>query len=99
MGKPDGLSRRSGEQKSAMDAKFFEAGQLLDLAEDENDKEGNVANIELEGIVVSRWDKGNGLWMVPEEHRLEVLGQHHDSQVAGHWARHLTEELVYRNFT
>ena len=33
--KPDGPSRHSGEEKSAMDAKFFEAGQLLDLGEEE----------------------------------------------------------------
>src|SRR5207302_1946127 len=38
-------------------------------------------------------------WVVPEEHRLDVLRQHHDSQVAGHWGRHRTQELVSRNFT
>ena len=84
MGKPDCLSRRASEQKSGMNAKFFEEGQLLDLGEDENDNEGNAEDIELEGIDVSKWDKQNGLWLVPEEHRLEVLRQHHDSQVAGH---------------
>ena len=31
MGKPDGLSRRSGQEKSGMDAKIFEEGQLLNL--------------------------------------------------------------------
>ena len=82
-----------------MDAKFFEEGQLLDLGEDENDTEGNAEDIELEGIDVSKWDKRNGLWLVPEEHRLEVLRQHHDSEVAGHWGRHRTQELVSRNFT
>ena len=79
MGKPDGLSRRSGEEKSGMDAKFFEEGQLLNLGEDENDNEGNAEDIELEGIDVSKWDKHNGLCLVPEEHRLEVQRQHHDS--------------------
>ena len=73
MGKPDGLFRHSGEEKSAMDAKFFEQGQLLDLGEDENDNEGNADDIELEGIDVTKWDKRNGLWLVPEKHRLEVL--------------------------
>ena len=34
MGKPDGLSRCASEEKSAMDAKFWEEGQLLDLVED-----------------------------------------------------------------
>ena len=73
MDKPDGLSRPSAEEKSGIDAKFFEEGQLLDLGEDENDNEGNAEDIELEGIDVSKWDKRNGLWLVPEEHRLEVL--------------------------
>ena len=99
MGKPDGLSRRSGEEKSSMDSKFFEDGQHLNLGEDENDNEGNAEDIELEGIDVSKWDKRNGLWLVPEEHRLEVLRQHHDRQVAVHWGRHQTQELVSRNFT
>ena len=67
-----------------MDAQFFEEGQLLDLGDDENDNEGNIEDLELEGIDVSKWDKRNGLWLVPEDHRLEVLRQHHDSQVAGH---------------
>ena len=73
MGKPDGLSGRSAEEKSGMDAKFCEEGQLLDLGEDENDNEGNADDIELAGIDVSKWDKRNGLWMVSEEHRLKVL--------------------------
>ena len=73
MGKADGLSRRSVEEKSGMDAKFFEEGQLLDLGEDENDTEGNAEDIELEGIDVSKWHKRNGLWLVPVEYRLEVL--------------------------
>ena len=85
IGEPDGLFRPSGEQESAMDAKFFEAGQLLDLKENENDNAGNSDDIQLEGIDLSTWDKRNGLWFVPEEHRLEVLRQQHDCQVAGHW--------------
>ena len=57
MGKPDGLFRRSGEEKSAMNAKFFKEGQLLDLGEDENDNGGNADDIELDGIEVSKLDK------------------------------------------
>ena len=94
MGKPDGPSRRSGEEKSARDAKFFEEGQLLDLGQDGNNNEGNADNIELEGIDISKWDKRNGLWLVTEEYRFEVLRQHHDREVAGHWGRHRTQELV-----
>ena len=56
-----------------MDAQFFEDEQLLDLGEHENDNEGNAEDIELQGIVVSKWDKRNGLWLVPEEHTLELL--------------------------
>ena len=99
MGKPDGLSRRSGEEKSGMEAQFLEERQLLDLEEDNDGEEQNAKDMELEGIDVAGWDKKNGLWVVPEEHRLDVLRQHHDSQVAGHWGRHRTQELVSRNFT
>ena len=90
MGKPDGLSKRFGEEKSAMGAKFVEEEQLLDLVEDENDNKGNAEDIELEEIDISKWDKHNGLCLVTEEHRFEVLRQHYDSQVAGHWGRHQT---------
>ena len=45
MGKPDGLSRHSGEDKSGMDAKFFKEGQLLDLGEEENENEGIAKDI------------------------------------------------------
>ena len=99
MGKPDGLSRRSGEEKSWMDAQFFEDRQLLDLVEDGNDNEANAEDTELEGIAISKWDNRNRLWLVPEQHRLKVLRQHQDSQGAGHWGRHRTQELVSQNFT
>ena len=85
--------------KSGLDAKFFEQGHRLDLGEDENENEGNAEDIELAGIDVSKWDKRDGLWLVPGQHRLEVLLHHHDSQVAGHCGRHRTHELVSRNFT
>src|SRR5437868_15284949 len=98
IGKPDGLSRCLGEEKSGMEAKFFEEGQLLDLEEHNNGEEEDAEDMELEGIDVAGWDKKNGLWVVPEEHRLDVLRQHHDSQVAGHWGRQRTQELVSRNF-
>ena len=99
MGKPDGISRDSGEEKSAMHARFFKEGQLLNLGKDKNNNEGNAEDIEVEGTDITKRDKRNGLWLVPEEHRLEVLPQHHDSQVAGHWGRHRTQELVSPNFT
>ena len=99
MGKPDGLSRCSREDKSGMDAKFFADVQLLNLGEDKNDNEGNAEDIELEGIDVSKWDKRNRLWLVAEEHRLKVLLQHHHGQVAGYRGRHRTPELVSRKFT
>ena len=83
MGKPDGLSRGSGEEKSGMDVHFFDEGQLLDLEYDNVGEEDDVEDVELEGIDVATWEKKNGLWVVPQEHRLEVLQQHHDSQVTG----------------
>ena len=98
MYKPDGLSRCSGEEQSGMDAKLFQEGQLFDREDDENDNSYNADDIELEGTDLSKWAKRNGLWLVPEEHRLEVLQQHHDSQVAAQWGRHRTQELFSRNF-
>ena len=47
---------------------------------------------------MATWEKKNGLWIVTQEHRLEVLCQHYDSPVAGHWGRHRTQDLVSRNF-
>ena len=84
MGKPDGLSRRSGEEKSGMDAHFLNEGQLLDLENNDVGEEDDAEDVELEGIDVATWEKKNGLWVVPQEHRLEVLHQHHDSQVVGY---------------
>ena len=78
MRKPDSLSRDSGDEKSAMDAKYSEEGQLLDLEQDENDNERNTDDIELEEIDVSKSDKCIGLRLFPEEHRLEVLRPHYD---------------------
>ena len=84
MGKPNGMSRRSREEKSRMDAHFFDEGQLLDLKNDDVEEKEDAEDVELEGIDMSIWEKKNGLWVVPQKHRLEVLYQHHDSQVAGH---------------
>ena len=98
MGKPDGLSRRSGEEKSGTDSHFFDEGQLLDLENDDVGEEEDAKDVELEEIDIARWEKKRGLWVVPQEHRLEVLRQHHDSQVAGHCGKHGTQELVSGNF-
>ena len=84
MGKPDGPSGHSDKEKSGMDEHFFNDGQLLDLDNDHVKEEEDAEDVELEGIDVATWEKKNGLWVVPQEHRLEVLRQHHDSQVAGH---------------
>ena len=60
MGKPDGLSRRSGEEKSGMDAHFCDEGQLLDLENDDDGEEEDAEDVELEGIDVATWVKKNG---------------------------------------
>ena len=73
MGKPDGLSRHSGEEKCRMDAHFLDEGQLLDLKNDDVGEEEDAEHEELEGIDVARWEKKNGLRVVPQKHRLEVL--------------------------
>ena len=52
MGKPDGLSRYSGEEKSGIDAHFFDEGQLLDLENDNVREEEKSEAVELEGIDV-----------------------------------------------
>ena len=84
MGKPDGPSRRSGEEKSAIDAHVFDEGQLLDLQNDDVGDEQVVEDVELTGIDVATWEVKTELWVVRQEYRLEILRQHHDSQVAGH---------------
>ena len=98
MDKPDSLSRCSGEEKSGMDAHFFNEGQLLDLKNDDVKEEEDAENLELQGIDIATWEKKSGLWVVPQTHRLEVLQQHCDSQVAGHKGRQRTPELVSRKF-
>jgi len=78
MGKADGLFRRSGEEKSGMEARFFDEGQLLDLEEDDAEDRGDVEDVELEAIDVASMEKKNGLLVEPEDHKLKVLRQHHD---------------------
>ena len=95
MDKADGLSRHLGEKKSGMEMMFFEDGQLL---VDEEDKELEVKDIDLQGIDISGWEKKDGLWVVLEVHKIDMLRQHYDSQVVGHWGRHRTQELVSWNF-
>ena len=73
MGKPDSLSRSSGKETSGMDADCFDKGQLLDLENNDVAEEEDVEDVELEGIDVATWEKKNGLWVVSQEHRLEVL--------------------------
>ena len=53
----------------------------------------------LEGIDLAIWEKKNGLLVVLLEHRLEVLYQHHDSQLGGYQERSRTQKLVSQNFT
>ena len=59
MGKPDGLSRRSKEEKSGMDAHCFDEGQLLDLEKDDVGEEEDAEDVELEGIDVATWERKN----------------------------------------
>ena len=71
----------------------------MDLENDHVREEVDMEDVELEEIDVGTWKKKTGLWVVPQEHRLEVLHQDHNRQVAGDWGRHRTKELVSRNFT
>ena len=61
VGKPVGLSRRSGEQKSRMDVHSFDEGQLLDLENDDVGEEEDTEHMELEGIDVVTQEKKNAL--------------------------------------
>ena len=54
IGKPDGLSRRSGEEVSGMDAHLFDEGQLLDLENDDVGEEEDAEHVELEGIDLAK---------------------------------------------
>ena len=81
-----------------MYADFFDEGQLLDLENDNVGEEKDAKDMKLEGIDIVTWEKKNRLWAVLQEHSLEVLCQQHDSQVAGHWRRHWTQELVSQDF-
>ena len=72
MGKPDGLSRRSGEEKSGMDAHFFDKGQLRDLENDDVGEEEDAEVVELEWIDVVKWEKKNELCVVTQVHKFEV---------------------------
>ena len=53
IGKPDGMSRCSVEEKSGTEAKFFHEGQLIVLVEDKNKNEGEVKDVKLEGIDIA----------------------------------------------
>jgi len=77
-----------------MEGRFFDEGQLLGLEDDDTEEREDGADVELEYINVASWEKKNGLWVVLEDHKLEVLRQHYDSQVAGHWGRHRIQELI-----
>ena len=61
MSKPDGLSRRSGEEKSGTDAHYFNKEQLFDLENDDVGEEEDAEDVELEAIDVATWKKKNGL--------------------------------------
>ena len=98
MSKADGQSRHSGKEKSAIDAHWFDERQLLDLENDDVGEEEDAEDVELHGIDVPTWEKKNQVQAVSYEHRLEVLHQHHDSQVVGHLGKQRTEELVSQNF-
>ena len=59
MGKPDALTRRSGDEKSGAEERMFKDNQLLVL---ESIEAENVPDIQLDGIDFSHWERSaNGL--------------------------------------
>jgi len=79
MGKPDALSRRSGEEKAGADAQLFQDGQLVMAMERDTNPTGPNTD-------VAGWERNQeGLLVVPMELWTTILRHCHDSQVAGHW--------------
>ena len=66
VGKSDVLSWRSGQEKSGMEGKFFDEGQLMVFKEVENVNEGEAEDWELDGIDIAGWEKRKGLWVVTQ---------------------------------
>ena len=64
MGKPDGLSRHWGEEKSPVDAHFFNERQLRDLKYDDVGEDEHTKDMELEGIDMATWEKKNRVQVV-----------------------------------
>ena len=54
IGKLDGISRRSREEKSRTYTHFFNKGHLIDLENDNVEKVTDAEDMELEGIDVAR---------------------------------------------
>ena len=73
MGKPGGLSRRLGEEKSGIETDFCNEGQLSDLKNDNVGEKDYVEDVGLEDIDVATWAKKNSSKVVSQEHKLEVL--------------------------
>ena len=62
-----------------MDAYFVDNVQLLDPENDDVVEVEDAEDVELEEIDVATCEKKKALWVVSQEHRLEVLHQQHDS--------------------
>ena len=104
MGRVDAISRRYGNKEAGGYDKLLTQGdtpatqtthllqaQVLLLDEHELDP--------LPGVNISNWPKNlDSLWIIPSEHRIEVLNQCHDLVVAGHWSHNRTKEIILRNF-
>ena len=56
-----------------MDVHFFDEEQLRNLKNNDIGEEEDAEDVELEVIYVTTWEKKKGLWVFPQEHRLEVL--------------------------
>ena len=87
MSKRDGLSKCSRQEKSGKYEYNFNQEQLFDLENDDVGDGEDAEYMELVAINMATWETKNGLWVVPQQHRLEVLCQHHDRQVAAQWGR------------
>ena len=73
MGKPDALSRRSGEEKAGANAQLFKDGQLVIAMETETQPTGPDTD-------VAGWERNQeGLLVIPPEYRTTILCHCHNS--------------------
>ena len=96
----DALSRAIDGGVAGSEEAMFQEGQLLVSEMVGTDESEDVEMQEPIADERLSWDKmeESGLLLVPEDKRVEILAEHHDSGIAGHWGIARTQELITRNY-